>query len=465
VNEPSSTTTPGSSASAVSSHASPAGGGTPVDALPEIVAKAREAQRAWREESPYARITILRNVKDRILDRAAHVAKLLHEEVGKPEVEALLSEVVPSADVVEHWCNSIEELLDPIEVQLDRVTYRKKRGVVERDPRGLVAVVTPWSYPVALPLRTVVPALLAGNAVVLKPSAASPRAGALVAELFEGLLPAGLFAVVQGGDELGEALVRQEGIDAVVFTGSVDAGRKVAVACAERLVPCTLELGGKDAAIVLADANVERAARGVVWGALTNAGQDCASVERVYVEKAIADAFRQKVLEVVAGLRIGQDVGPLAPTVVDVGADDVPQGETVGPAIPLAVVEDADEAVRRANASRHGLTASVWTKKASRGEALARRLRARVVTVNNHAFTAASVSASASAIEALTRPRFVVVDRNRAARELAWYPYTDTLRTVALALAVLRSKTSSIVAKIAAFFRLARALPKRRFGS
>ena len=242
-----------------------------------------------------------------------------------------------------------------------------------------------------------------------------------------------MLGLVQGGGDAGAALCGAD-VDLVVFTGSVATGRRVAHACAERLVPCSLELGGKDAAIVLADANLERAANGVVWGAMMNAGQNCASIERVYVEKAIAEEFTEKVRDVVAKLRPGVDVGPLAtaaqralvarhvaeakaagativrggaeaeaddgdgkptreyaPTVVRVADDDTAlmRDETFGPVLPIAVVDDVDEAVRRANASRYGLTASLWTKDRKRALLLARKLRAGVVTINNHGFTGA----------------------------------------------------------------------------
>jgi acyl-CoA reductase-like NAD-dependent aldehyde dehydrogenase len=300
----------------------------------------------------------------------------------------------------------------------------------------------------------------------------------------------------------------------VVFTGSVAAGRKVAHACAEKLIPCSLELGGKDAAIVLADANLDRAANGIVWGAMTMSGQNCASVERVYVEKAVAKELTDKITLVVKSLA-ESEVGPLAtkeqrqtvaahvaaakeagakvlvggeekdertytPTVITVDSDDLAlmKDETFGPVIPIAEVADADEAIRRANASRYGLTASIWTRKTRRAEDLARKLRAGVVTINNHAFTGAlpqapwsgvgesgyGITSSPLALEHLTHPRFLLVDKNRAKRELWWYPYTDTLRTIALAFAVLRSRTSGIGAKISAFFRLLGALPKRLTG-
>jgi len=478
---------------------------TPTEAseIPAIVARARAAQAAWGAKPLRERVSALLSVKDRILDRGEAVAKAVHVETGKPEVEALLSEVLPTADVVDYWTDSIEEMLDPTEIELDRMSYPSKRGVLYREPRGVVALITPWNYPVALPLRTLVPALLAGNAVVWKPSEITPRAGKFVSELFEGLLPPGVLELVQGGGDVGAALSSAD-VDLVVFTGSVATGKKVAHACAERVSPCALELGGKDAAIVLADANLERAASGVVWGALTNAGQNCASIERVYVEAKVAKSFIDTVVAEVKALRPNLDIGPLTtlaqrdtamahvaaakaggatvlvegeakgwtlpPSVVQVENDDSPlmREETFGPVIPIAIVADAEEAIRRANASRFGLTASLWTTSYKKAEEMAHRMRAGVVTINNHAFTGALPSApwsgqgetgygitnSPLALEGLTRPRFVLTDRSGKKRELWWYPYTPGLTKVALAMAVLRSGTSGIFQKLGALFRL-----------
>jgi acyl-CoA reductase-like NAD-dependent aldehyde dehydrogenase len=437
--------------------------------------------------------------------------------VGKPEVEALLGEVLPSADVVQYWTSNIAELLDPEEVDIDAIAYPGKEGTIEREARGVVAVIMPWNFPFALPLRTIVPALLAGNAVVFKPSEVSPKSGALVAEVLSGLVPDGVFGIVQGAGDVGGALCEAD-VDLVVFTGSVATGRKVAHACAEKLIPCSLELGGKDAAIVLADADLERAANGVVWGAMMNAGQNCASVERVYVVRSVGEAFTKKVCEVVASLRPGLDVGPLAtpaqraivarhvdaakaagakvlsggvdtgegetreypPTVVSVKSDDTPlmSDETFGPVLPIALVDDADEAIRRANASRYGLTASLWTKDRKKARILAKKLRAGVVTINNHGFTGAlpnapwsghgetgwGITGSSFALDMLTRPRLVLLDRSRGKRELWWYPYTPALRNVAVAMATLRSGTRGIFARIGALFRLIGAMLARGRG-
>ncbi|HXX66455.1 MAG TPA: aldehyde dehydrogenase family protein [Polyangiaceae bacterium] len=503
----------------------------PVDDVARAVADARAAQPSWAQLSVRARVGHLRSVKHRLLEAADRIAACVHAEMGKPEVEAMLGEVLPSADVVDYWSGAVEELLEPGDVALDAVAYPRKHGKIYRDPRGVVAVIMPYNFPFALPLRTIVPALLAGNAVVFKPSELTPRTGQHVIELFSGLLPDGTLRLVQGGAEVGESLCGAD-VDLVVFTGGVAAGRRVARTCAERLVPCSLELGGKDAAIVFADAEINRAARGVVWGAMMNAGQNCASIERVFVDRRIADEFTEKVCAVVASLRPGIDVGPLAtpaqkalverqvtsalaagasilaraagrdaaldvagsgassadraiervypPTVVRVvrvDGDDHPlmREETFGPVLPIAVFDSESEAVARANASRYGLTASLWTRDIKRAKRLAAQLRAGVVTINNHGFTGAVPSApwsgqgetgwgitgSPLALDALTRPRFVLVDRSRAARELWWFPYTPALAAIARAMATLRCSSRGVLERARALFALVGALAKR----
>ena len=482
-------------------------------AVAGAVARARAAQPSWAALRPRERVRRLSPVKDRLLDRAESIAECVGKEVGKPRVEALLGEVLPSADVVQYWAQWIEELQQPAEIELDSLTYPGKRGTTFREARGVVGLITPYNFPVALPLRTIVPALLSGNAVVFKPSEVTRRSGDLIAELFQGLLPDGILGVVQGAGDVGAALCSAD-VDLVVFTGSVASGRKVAHTCAERLIPCAVELGGKDAAIVLADADLERAANGVVWGGMMNAGQNCASVERVYVEKSVAAAFTSRVCSVAASLRPGIDVGALAtpaqrdivsrqvqeaqdagaeilcggsaggegiyypPTVVRVSGDDsaLMRDETFGPVVPIAVVASAEEAIARANASRFGLTASVWTRDLKKARRIARQLRAGVVTINNHAFTGAipaapwsgygetgwGITNSPLALDALTRPRFVLVDRSHARRELWWYPYTAALEAVASAMATLRCSTRPVLERVRALITLLRAMLRRK---
>ena len=487
---------------------------TPLEGIAAVVAKARAAQAEWAAMEVAKRVSAISKVKARILTRAEAIAKTITDETGKPDVEALLGEVLASADVVGYWAEIIADELEPFEAEIDALSYPKKAGLIHREARGTIGVIMPWNFPFALPLRTFIPALMAGNAIVFKPSEITPRSGALVVELFAGLVPEGLIGLVQGGGDAGAKLCAAD-VDLVVFTGSPASGRKVAHACADRLIPCTLELGGKDAAIVLADADLDRAANGIVWGAMMNAGQNCGAVERVYADKKIVKELTDRIATATRALRAGADVGPLTteaqratvkrhvdeakaagatihvggepfddasaklgyrPTVLTVEGDDSPlvADETFGPVVPIMAVADAAEAVRRANASRYGLTASVWTADLRAAEALAKQLRAGVVTINNHSFTGALPSApwggvgetgwgitgSPLALDHLTRPRFVLLDRNRASRELWWYPYTDTLKKIALAFAKLRGG-APLGGRIGAVFSLIGLLPKR----
>ncbi len=464
------------------------------------------------------RAAISRKVKRRLLERADEIAELLHRECGKPIEEAVLAEVLPNADLVDYWTASIEELLDGAIVELDALAYPGKLGRVLRDPRGVIALITPWNYPVAIPLRTLIPALLAGNAVVWKPSEITPRSGALVASLFADILPEGLLQVAQGGGEVGAALIDAD-VDLVVFTGSVETGRKIAVAAAEQLIPSSLELGGKDAAIVLRDCRLERTARGLVWGAFTNAGQNCASIERVYVERAIADKLIARVVELTKELRPGVDTAGLTtarqagivrrhleeaiasgaellaggapeepsdlafpPTVLKVVDEDTPlmREETFGPILPVVVVEDEEEALRRADASRFGLTTSVWTRpRQPRARRSPRRLKSGVVTINNHGFTAAIPAAAVDghgrqrlrrhqqparprrAHPGALRPRGS--GRAKQARTVVGTPTRPCCAKIAFAMARARGG-AGLFGRIAAFFQLLGTLPKRLLG-
>jgi len=490
---------------------------TPADSIARIVARARDAQALWAAKPLSERMDAIYKVKDRILDAGEQIAMVLRSECGKPAGEAWTAEVIPNADLVVHWIDGIEEALAPEEILLDAMTYPGKSGAIHAVARGVIALITPWNFPVAIPLRTIVPALLAGNAIVFKPSEHSPRAGALIGKLFEGLLPPDVLTVVQGAGDVGAALVESKP-DLIVFTGSVPTGRRIAEAAARSLVPVSLELGGKDAAIVLEDADLERTARGIVWGAFNNAGQNCASVERVYVVEKIATPLVEKMTQLTKALRLGEDVGPLTtkaqletvqrhvneardagakiicggnatgvgllyePTLVriDEGEERYPlmTEETFGPVLPVVVVKDEEEAIRRANASRFGLTASIWTKKTSRGEAIADRMRAGVVTINNHGFTAAIAAApwsgvgesgfgvtnSKHALREFTRPRFVLVDKSSAKSELWWMPYSQSLVNTVRAMAILRSSTRSLGEKFRALIQLLTNAPKRLMG-
>jgi succinate-semialdehyde dehydrogenase/glutarate-semialdehyde dehydrogenase len=308
------------------------------------------------------------------------------------------------------------------------LSWTKRLRVVYR-PLGVVGVISPWNGPFILSLNPTVQALLAGNAVLLKPSEVTPGSGALVGKLFEEAgLPEDVLTVLQGDGETGAALV-ESGVDKITFTGSVGTGRKVAVACAERLVPCTLELGGKDPMIVCADADMDKAAAGAVAGAIFNTGQYCCGTERIYVVDAVADTFIEKVVTRVEALRQGCegefDVGAMfwprqlelveahvqdavakgaralvggrrnpdlkglyyEPTVlVDVTHDmQIMTEETFGPVLPIMRVKDEAEALRMANDTDFGLSANVWSRDVSRAETIAARVNSGSVCVNDMA--------------------------------------------------------------------------------
>jgi acyl-CoA reductase-like NAD-dependent aldehyde dehydrogenase len=473
--------------------------------LPAIALRVREAAHAHASRSLDKRARLLEKLSDAILARADAVADALAKECGKPEAESFLHEIVPTADLAAYWAFEGPELLASYEPVLDAISYPKKRAVVERLPRGVIGLITPWNFPVAIPLRTLFPALLAGDGVVWKPSEHTPRCAQVIGEALAEVYGPDLVVLVQGGGEVGAKLIGS-GIDAVVFTGSVPTGRKVARGAAEALIPAGLELGGKDAAIVLDDANLERAARGILWGAMANAGQNCAAIERVYATPKVAGPLARRLAELAKELRPGKDLGPLTTdaqlriverhveSARSAGAEVLAGGarapgegrfyaatvlakvpreadliveETFGPVVPVIEVADADAAVAAANESAYGLTASVWTKNVSKGEKLARRLRAGTVVVNNHGFTGAipalpwggfaetgyGITNSPHALDVLTRPRAVVVDRMRGKREMWWHPYTPGLVQVGRALATLKSG-AGIGRKVKAVFQL-----------
>jgi len=354
-----------------------------------------------------------------------------------------------------------------------------KRAFVEREPLGVVGAITPWNYPLILSMDAAVSALFGGNAVVIKPSEFTPLTALMIPGLCrEAGLPEDLVRVVTGDGSTGAALVRA-GVDKISFTGSTPVGRAVLAAASESLTPVTLELGGKDPAIVLEDADLDRAARGIAFGAFFNAGQTCISIERVYVARSVADAFTERVVEVARSLRAGvdedRDMGPIItraqyakvvrqiedalakgarvltggippegarviqPTVL-VDVDDsmeVVRDETFGPVLPVIPVDSEDEAVAKANASGYGLFASVWTRDRARGLRVARRLHAGGVSVNDSlshygvaALPMGGVGDSGfgrrrgrEGLDEMTTVRSLFVDIGGLRREPWWFPY------------------------------------------
>jgi len=290
---------------------------TPASLLPEIVSRARVAQGAWAKLPIRDRCAKLRGLRERIMASRNELADAVVRESGKPRVEALFADIFVALDSVEYWSRNAAGALRTQRVPHHSIAAKAKRGYLAFEPLGVIAIISSWNYPLAIPLSQIIPAVAAGNAVVCKTSDFTPQCGALIEKLFiDAGFPGNLVTVVQGGGEVGQALI-DASPDKVLFTGSVATGRRVAEACAKKLIPSVLELGGKDAMIVLADADLEVASSAAVWGSYTNCGQVCLSVERLFVEQSVAERFMALCVEKTKKLRLGPgsnpatDVGPL----------------------------------------------------------------------------------------------------------------------------------------------------------
>ncbi|MCA1631895.1 MAG: aldehyde dehydrogenase family protein, partial [Acidobacteria bacterium] len=285
-------------------------GRVPVGTSEEVrraVARAREAQAGWAARSYAERGRVILRAREIVLDELDAVAELIARESGKPVTEAISMELVPTLDLMRYFARETGRLLRAEKINIGQYGLLGRTSRVVYRPVGVVAVISPWNFPWAIPVGEVVMALAAGNAVVLKPSELTPFVGLKIADVFARAgLPEGLLAVLTGDGGTGAALV-EAGADKIMFTGSVATGRRVAEVAGRNLTPCVLELGGKDPMIVFADADADAAAAAAVWGAFANSGQACASVERCYVEESIAEEFTARVVELTRALR--QDAG------------------------------------------------------------------------------------------------------------------------------------------------------------
>src|SRR5580704_16478258 len=256
---------------------------TPPDQVASYVARARDAQKSWSERSIADRCSLLKKLRERMFATRDVLADAVVRESGKPRAEALFSDIFVSLDATGYLAANAERMLAPEHVPHHNIAAKAKTGELRYEPLGVIGIISSWNYPLAIPVGQIIPAVVAGNSIVCKTSDFTPQCGALIEKLFiDAGFPNDLVTVIQGAGELGRALI-DAAPDKILFTGSVETGRRVAEACATRLIPTVLELGGKDAMIVLAGANLEIAASGAVWGSFTNCGQVCLSVERIFV--------------------------------------------------------------------------------------------------------------------------------------------------------------------------------------
>lgn len=464
------------------------------------VHRARGAFGAWSQISYRERSAHILEVRDLLLDRAGQLIEVICAETGKLPAEAVMAELLATCETIQYYARHGERALAPERVPTGLL--RHKRAVRVWEPMGVVGVISPWNYPFTLAMTPTVTALLAGNTVVLKPSEVTPLVGLAIGSLFidVGTHP-GIVQVVTGGPVTGEALVRA-GVAKIVFTGSVRTGKQVMRAAADTLTPVLLELGGKDPMIVCADADLDRAAAGAVWGAFQNAGQTCMSVERVYVVDAVCDQFVDRVVARTERVRQGKgsrhDVGSMTyPPQLDVVerhvADAVAKGarvlvggrrpegrpglwypptvlvdvdhtmdvmcdETFGPVLPIMRVTDETEALRLANDSSYGLNASVWSASRARAEKLAAGIEAGNVCINDclvsytvPALPFGGVKSSGigrvhgpDGLHQLSHAKALLSDRAGLPREPWWFPLPVGAARAGVALLSLRYRRHRI---------------------
>jgi succinate-semialdehyde dehydrogenase/glutarate-semialdehyde dehydrogenase len=403
------------------------------DQVAAAVNTGRVAQAAWAKLSYRERARFILRARQIVLDQLEDIAQLISRETGKPKSEAISMEIVPTLDLMHYFAHNTRHLLDRRKIDLGQYNFMARSSYIVYKPLGVVGIISPWNFPWATPLDEIVMALMAGNAVVAKPSELTPLTALKIADVFkQAKLPDGLLSILTGDGSTGAGLV-DAGVDKIMFTGSVKTGKRVAEAAAKHLTPVVLELGGKDPMIVLEDADLENAARAAIWGAFCNSGQACASIERCYVHESIAKKFTELVVQETRRLKQdkastdGIDIGAMTneqqlQIVEDHVSDAVERGaqvltgghrldngggwfhqptvitnvdhsmklmrdETFGPVLPIMTFKTDEEAIRLANDSPYGLTASVFSRDIARGRRIAEQIDAGTVMINEVVYT------------------------------------------------------------------------------
>jgi len=395
------------------------------------VAKAREALAAWSGTPISNRMKILARAADILANNALYYAERVSRENGKTRFDAMMADIYPSCDIMHYYAQSAGKALAPVKVAGNPMMPGRKMYYTF-EPRGVVAIISPWNYPFGLSVGPVVSAITAGNTVVLKPASQTTDSGMMVKEILEKAgLPEGVVNVVTGsGSVTGQALIEHAGIDMFFFTGSTEIGRKVNVKAAERLVPAVMELGGKDAAIVTKNADLDKAANAICWGAFTNCGQTCIGMEICLVERPVYQEFLDKLISIVKNVKSGEGVGEVGSMTMESqykiverqvedavarGAKLLPEGalncklsgmcyppvvltdvtldmkvmkeETFGPLLPVVPYDNVEDAIKIVNGTVYGLSGAVFTRDMEEGRQIARKIKTGSVNINDAMIT------------------------------------------------------------------------------
>jgi succinate-semialdehyde dehydrogenase/glutarate-semialdehyde dehydrogenase len=461
-----------------------------VEDLKEAVRRAREAQRAWGALPVRERVGALSGIEAYLIDHAEALASLISKENGKTRVEVLATEVMPAVMALSYYTRRAKKFLEPRILLPGSLLLANKWSKILRVPYGVAGIISPWNYPFSIPFSEVIMGLLAGNGIILKTATKTQLVGKEIEACMNAAgLPEGLFSLVHlPGGVAGDAFL-ESGIDKLFFTGSVAVGKKLMAKAAETLTPLTLELGGNDAMLVCEDADPDRASSGAVWAGLQNCGQSCGGVERIYVHETLYDSFIEKLKAKIESMRVGPDTD----FNVDMGAmttrrqvetvrhhleDAVAKGaviaaqsgcppedgpgnffpatlltevnhsmlvmreETFGPILAVMKVRDMEEAVGLANDSIYGLTGSVWSKDGRKAEGIAGKIRAGVVTINDHLMSHGMAETPWGGFKAsgfgrthgeigfneMTQPQVIVHDLlSFVKKDLWWQPYSEGL--------------------------------------
>jgi succinate-semialdehyde dehydrogenase/glutarate-semialdehyde dehydrogenase len=463
------------------------------------VERSREAFHKWKNTSFRQRHDLVMRAREVVLAEMDEIAQLISAESGKPFGEAIAMEIAPVLDLMQYFARKSVRILKRRRVNIGLYATMGRYSHIVYHPLGVVGIIPAWNYPFSIPLGEASMAIMAGNSVVIKPSELTSLIGVKIGDIFgKAGAPADLVQIVTGDGRTGAALV-DAAPDKIMFTGSVATGKKIAAAAAKNLTSVVLELGGKDPMIVFDDANLELAAGAAVWGAFCNAGQSCSSVERLYVQEGVAEKLTKLIVEKTRELQIGTgdredvSIGAMSserqlqivedhveqfrrdgakieiggerhhgsksavlsptfkkydlgeglfyePTVISGVTNEMRamQEETFGPTLPIATFKTEDEAIRLANDSEFGLTASVWTADYARGRRVAEKIEAGSVCVNEVLYThgigqtpwggfknsGRGRTHGAEGLLELVQPQHVHVNRFAFLPDAWWMPYT-----------------------------------------